>query len=1047
MIRDFERKTHYKMYKSHKGWLVAGVTVASLAVGMIAGPQATQTAKAADDTPGTESVDQKQSTSDQQKVSLKTTAVPTPSKTTTEKAPAPVPQAPQNEETTSQTTDSPDKGEKKPAARVTTPEVENLDVSAEQTQTAPKTNVQTGVTVQDPTNLTDKVSGQPVFNVSKTDQLQYTYDHTVYDQAAGKWLNTDLRAIDGYSSDYQVPGSAYSWIGKRYADSIAQDAKGVNPQAKYPDGTFRYYIDQWLPDGALQFLLWQNNFSKEYATFADFRNNFTKAQLAAVTSIVTDEKLQSENGNGVTPTSYYSALMGMHTLEGLQNATNLQTLYLYPDPMVSMNNLGTGLKNGNLWDIRALSELKNLQHVTITMSSVNDISALGNKDSLISADLGYNQITDISPLATDKNLDISKVGLNDQHVLLTPITISNKVGKDQSTTPSEDLAYVTPSFIIKDLTSSNLPIKGFDNPDKTLYPCLFPSSADAGNVNDNTLSWYNLQKDSTNTDYGSLSTIWSDPNSSFAGYIIQPYDLAENVSDLNVNIQLLQADGQQLTLAPSTLISGEIGSTVDVQQNATVMTFLNQEISKGYTFLGILDGTGLYSDYLADNGKAKPQSWTTTLDQDSKSWTILLYKDVMPWNLSVVYGVQNADGTVTQLTNADGTPMTDSHNGTSDEQLVLSSYQKDLPDYVYTSAQTSVDDGQSWTDISQDTNVPFAGPKQMLLMVYKKAAHATVTVKDATTGKTIQVLDDQSNPELKGALGTTSTFDSATVINPALAKGYTLVSDTTKKADGTSAITFTDDPSASLDYTITLAHAFKTATKVVHEQINYQNAQQQSVADPVSKTISFATVTDQVTNEALTYWKADTTADTELSTTGQPTDSSWAAYKDGDAVAFDAVADPAVSGMHVKATTDAANDLTQTTAQSVTPESTDLAVVVTYAPNVTAGGNGDNGGGTVTPPKEPDKPSTGAKGAQVKPDKKPSKPGKPGTNGQEPVKTPDVVAGGQGAKVQNLATASKQAQRTELPQTSEKSAHGFVLLGLMLLSLLAGLFGFRKRDF
>ncbi|WP_125546640.1 mucin-binding protein [Levilactobacillus lindianensis] len=1043
MMKNFERKTHYKMYKSHKGWLVAGVTVASLAVGVIAGPQATQTAKAADDTPGTESVDPNKTTGEHSEVPLKKTS--TPQAPVAEKSQEPETPAPDNEKTAPKTPDSSDKVEEQPATGVPTPEAESLDEAPEQTHTAPKTNVQTGIVVKDPTALTDPVTGQPAFNVSKTDHLQYTYDHS---EANG--LNSDLRVKDGYSPTYQAPTGYGYWLGETYANNIAQDAKGmdVNSPLRFSDGTHPLYIDEWMPDNALQNFLWLSNFSKTYATIADFRANFTKADLATVTNITADESLMSSNYDHKTPTVYYKAMMAMYTLEGMQNATNLQVLDLYPDVLLNQATFGTAVKNGNLWDIRALSGLTKLKKVALTAFSINDISALGNKDTLTSVDLPYNQITDISPLATDKNVDIKNVGLAYQHVLLAPITVSSQLAKGEAVTVDGLLTYTTPSFIIKDLTSSNLPIKGFDNPDKETYPSLYPSSADTGNVNDNTLSWYNLQKDSTNTDYGSLSTIWSDPNSSFAGYIIQPYDLAENVSDINVNIQLLQADGQQLTLAPSTLISGEVGSELNVGANPTVISFFNQQIAKGYTFSNlILDGTGLYSDYLAGNGKANRQpSFTTTLTKDSKNWTLLFYKDVMPWNLSVIYAVQNADGTVTQLTNADGTPMTDSHNGTSDEQLTLSSYQKDLPDYVYTGAQTSVD-GKSWTDVSQDTTVPFAGPKQTLLMVYKKAAHATVTVKDATTGKTIQVLDDQSNPELKGALGTTSTFDSATVINPALAKGYTLVSDTTKNADGTSAITFTDAPTANLDYTITLAHAFKTATKVIHEQINYQNAQQQSVADPVSKAISFATVTDQVTNEALTYWKADATADPELSTTGQPTDSSWVTYKDGDTVAFDAVADPVVSGMHVTATTDVANDLTQTTAQSVTPESTDLAVVVTYAPNATTGGNGDNGGGTVTPPAKPDKPSTGGNGAQVTPGKKPSKPVKPSTNGQKPAKVSDVVAGGEGAQVQNLATASKQVRRTELPQTSEKSAHGFVALGLMLLSLLASLFGWRKRDF
>ena len=74
--------------------------------------------------------------------------------------------------------------------------------------------------------------------------------------------------------------------------------------------------------------------------------------------------------------------------------------------------------------------------------------------------------------------------------------------------------------------------------------------------------------------------------------------------------------------------------------------------------------------------------------------------------------------------------------------------------------------------------------------------------------------------------------------------------------------------------------------------------------------------------------------------------------------------------MHVASTTDPAKDLTQTTAQAVTPDSADVAVAVTQAADTTGGG-GDNGGGNVTPPTTG--PSTGGGGADtVKPGKEPA---------------------------------------------------------------------------
>ncbi|MGY5340046.1 LPXTG cell wall anchor domain-containing protein [Levilactobacillus spicheri] len=1106
-MKDLERKTHYKMYKSHKGWLVAGITVTSLAVGIFAGPQATQTAKADDGTPATEATSDANAAENASQVTLSKSDT-TESGTQSDPAPAakstPVAEttgvaddATQEEPVTENGTansgsnavndpagkDSGDgtiTEEKQDALATANPvSAENAEVSdttAEEDANQSIEPVKTGITVQNPDDLTNKVTGQPSFNVSKDNQLQYTYDHT---DANG--VSSDLRVVDGYSASHQTQGTG-AWLGETYANNIPQDAKGYDTNSPFVNS--QLYIDEWLPDSGLQYFIWQNNFASKYATMADFRNNFTKAELATVTNITTTEAMQATTPNGSVPTSYYYALMSMKTLEGLQNATNLETLYLYPNPIVSQATYGTGMKNGNLWDIRALSGLKNLQSVDITLFSVNDISALGNKDNLTHVGLAYNQVTDISPLATDKNLDIKTgTALSNQHILLAPIHVSDKLASGNSTTADGTLTYTTPSFIIKDLTSANLPIKGFDNSEQTLYPLLYPSSADAGNVNDNTLSWYNLLA-GTQNNYGSLSTTWADTNSDFAGYIIQPYDLAENVSDLNVNVQLLQAYGQQLELGPSTLISGQVGDQVNVQENATVMTLLNQQLSKGYTFSGlILDGTGRYSDYLAGNGLANAQSsWVTTLDKESKNWTILFYKDVLPWNVTVDYGYKDADGKFTAITDADDTAVTDSHTGTSDEQLALKDYQKDFSDYVYTGAESSVD-GTTWTDISQDATIPFLGAKQVIHMAYTQAKRATVTIKDATTGETVQTLDYTTNPELRDAIGTTSSFDSATVTDPAVAKGYVVVSDTTKNADGTSAIVFTNDDTANLNFVVTLAHAFNTVEKAVQEQITYQDTQKNQVADPTTKTITFATVTDQVTNQSVTYSKADATSAPTLDVTGKPTDAGWTVYQAGDQVAFDAVQNPMIKGMHVVKTTDPANDLTQVTEQTITSEAANLAFVVTYAADTTGGGGNPDpenpdpenpdpetpdpgnpgGGGSVTP----EVPSTGSNssgsaGDQGTANKKPNKV----TGGQnagavnnggsaatgQPGMTAAVTTGGHAAKVDLAANTAKQpAQATskdvsdQLPQTNEQANNGLAVVGLALLGALAGVFGWKKR--
>lgn len=1000
------------MYKSHKGWLIAGITVASMALGITVGPTAPLTARADANTPATDATNTTDSLVDAKTATLKAAtdtsnsqpdtpaAASTPTTVTnagtagqhvtttpTEKSvtPSTTPEnvnkpaetasqpttpvtenTPQADATKPTDSSSSDQGQTTPIPTATpntpqpattkqaaTPITESVSIEPDTTKsnvvptptsaTQPtrmaiqataavlpasdtsNINTPSGITVQDPSTLTDPVTGTPAFNISKTDQLQYTYDHT---DANG--VSSDLRQYDGYNANFQTQGSKV-WLGLSYANAIATTAKGedVNSPLQYGDGSHPYYIDEWLPDSGLQYLLWQNNFAAQYQTMADFRNNFTKADLATVTSISVSDAAQ-QVGNTSNPTQLYYALMSLRTLEGFQNATNLSYLSLSPNLLVSITVFGNGLKNGNLWDIRALKGLTHLNSVKITLFSINDITALANKPTLTTVDLPYNQITDISSLSSDVNVDITKASLGYQHVLLQPITLNTKLQAGQNVAENGLLTYTTPSFIVKDLTAHNLPIKGFDNSESTLYPSLYPSTSDAGNVNGNTLSWYNLLADTTGS-YGGLSTTWSDANSDFAGYIIQPYSLSATASSLLVRVQLLQADGNQLDLGPATVLSGESGDTVNVQGNQTVMTILNQQLSDGYTFSGlILNGTGLYSDYVAGNGLAHAETdWTTKLTDEPQNWTILFYKDVLPWSVTVNYGYTATDGTFTAITDADGQPITASFTGTSAQSLALADYLKDFPDYVYHASYTNEADDQ-WVDISDQANIPFNGPKQTVNITYQQAKRAVVTIKDATTGATLQTLDYQTNPELRGAIGTTSNFNASQAIAADLANGYVLVSDTTTGADGQSLITFKADAAAETDYVITLAHGFTTTIAPVQETIVYQDKNGQTVAPSQTQTITFATVTDRVTKTTAKYAYYGQTTVPDLDVTGLPIDTTWNAYPSDTALTFSAVANPVVAEMHVIATTDPDNDLTQVTAKTITDRDADLNYVVTY---------------------------------------------------------------------------------------------------------------------
>lgn len=581
---------HYKMYKSKKMWLFAGIGALMLGWGMQqapaspvsadpqapvseAGPTATPAAEPAATTPAAAT----------DETSASPTADAQPAQPT-DTAPANAPTA--GTEQTTGAAASEQTGTTGQAGESTATGRSGEEVTAPTPQPAPVPEPEP----ETPT-LTDEVKAKDELNISKTDPLQESYNHRPLTDVSG----------------------AGAWQGNSYAAQIAPDAKGTDP------ATTEAYLDEWMPDYAFQYVLWQSAYQSQFPTIGDFRANFTKADLAGLTELVTDDAAQNAGTqNSAAPTAYYQALTAIYSLEGLQYATNLQRLDMAPNVAVNEAVWGTASKNGNLYDISALTHLAKLQSVTLRMFSINDLTPLANKPVLSNLEMPYNQITDISPLASDPMLDVAHAGLALQHVLLSPITLR------EGTT-----SYQTPSFIIKDVTAANLPIKAFDASGDIDYPDLFPSTADGGNIDPQTLNWSNMYPD-TASDYGSFSTLWDDPNSGFNGWILQPYALAADVGNVTVNYATLQADAQgntaQLLIAPTSTLSGKVGDAFDLNTEPVVGQMLQSIAAKGYTFAGvILDGSGKYADYLAGNGLAHALSTTAGNYTDTAQQRTLLF--------------------------------------------------------------------------------------------------------------------------------------------------------------------------------------------------------------------------------------------------------------------------------------------------------------------------------------------------------------------------------------------------------------------------------------
>ncbi|WP_249778595.1 DUF5776 domain-containing protein [Lentilactobacillus dabitei] len=414
------------------------------------------------------------------------------------------------------------------------------------------------------------------FNIPKNQKLQYTYEHEPLSEVQGQG----------------------KWQGADYAANIPADKPGQ--------------VDYWMPDQAFQAFIYYGNFASEtekYADFNDWRTKVTKDDMKSISTIKNTDALQL---NGGKATFYYLTLMSMKSMEGLQYATNLTSISIVPDSRITAMAYGDPLKDlhGNLWDISALKNLNKLKSVKLMMLSINDVSALANKPDLTELLLNFNQIADLSPLETNRGnpgLDLSH-GFSYQHILLKAVELNPSIKE-----------YTTPSFIIKNLAADNLPVKPFDpSKDKNNYPSLYPSTADSGNVDSNTLTWTNFLPDLENN-YGSLSSHWKDPNSDFEGWIMVPYTLNATTGNVSVQYQLLKSDGELLTLGPGDLMAGGINSKFDILNDSQTANSLSRYENKGYKEEMVIGGTGNYQDLKSGKASVVVPNGTYTADLQQRT--------------------------------------------------------------------------------------------------------------------------------------------------------------------------------------------------------------------------------------------------------------------------------------------------------------------------------------------------------------------------------------------------------------------------------------------
>lgn len=189
-------------------------------------------------------------------------------------------------------------------------------------------------------------------------------------------------------------------------------------------------IDTWMPDKNLQLAvlkaMQQNSIAvPQILPSTATVNDITKDKMALLKTLLAD--------------SY-----NISSIEGLQYATNLTELNLYP-------NGNAGHSVGLISDLTPLTNLSQLQIVALNQNNISDITPLMNKPKLTQLGLAYNHITDISPLSTSPNLTKNSTGLMFQQVTLPLLGING-----------EDTSFTSPSTVVKGISGQQENLVAYD---------------------------------------------------------------------------------------------------------------------------------------------------------------------------------------------------------------------------------------------------------------------------------------------------------------------------------------------------------------------------------------------------------------------------------------------------------------------------------------------------------------------------------------------------------------------------------------------------------
>lgn len=376
-----EPKVHFKLYKSKTKWMVAGITMFSLlAFGGTA--QADQIV-----TSNTDS----ESSENKQQPDVETNHAVALTKT--------------NVEATDSTDVQTDNSENNAASKVS---------GAEQTTpaTTPKATTKTPeVTPVDETTGTSNQDEktQPAATPGSVEQSSGTND-----------IKSTTPAVKP-----AIKGRAMLM---RAAVAPTTAVKPTDGQLVYDNAP----IDEWMPNQSLQAVVlktlqgstghWDNNFlDPQYGTKPGAKTwnsvaDITKSDMLLLKAFA----LQTQHSTYIDGKTSYS-------IEGLQYATNLQSLDLLNVLDRTNHNQLAGYWHGDITDLSPIKNLTNLTFLQFSNNRVSDISALANMKKLTYLSAVNNEISDFSMLDA-KQFDSNGLNIFGQDIMRAPVYL--KKGQD-----------------------------------------------------------------------------------------------------------------------------------------------------------------------------------------------------------------------------------------------------------------------------------------------------------------------------------------------------------------------------------------------------------------------------------------------------------------------------------------------------------------------------------------------------------------------------------------------------------------------------------------